>query len=331
MSTPHRRRRGPLTTSLALAAAVTLAAAPVASAQSTAQPDGAIAVSSLGATNEIPGSVAGSLGSLAQPAYAEYVALGDSYAALGDSRRATGTPVQCGRNLSNYPHLLDAKPAIGDLTDVTCGGAQIPNLAGTQTVGTPPNTAVAPPQFDALSEDTDLVTLSIGGNDLGFSAIVGCITRQGPFENLPANVTCESQVGETVQNGINVVFADNGPVDGVYDAIAAAAPNATVIATQYMPLMPAEGETCAFTEQLNPADVQWAREVTDQINDAVSTAASRNGHVAVMPVDNSVDRSACAPINQRWTDFTGEAPGSAPMHPTALGQQAMADAIAAAL
>ena len=78
MSTPHRRRRGPLTTSLALSAAAVLVATPAAAAQSTAQPDGAIAVSSLGATNEIPGSVAGSLGSLAEPAYPEYVALGDS-------------------------------------------------------------------------------------------------------------------------------------------------------------------------------------------------------------------------------------------------------------
>ncbi|MGF0129825.1 SGNH/GDSL hydrolase family protein [Dietzia cinnamea] len=321
MSTPHRRRRGPLTTSLALAAAAALVATPAAAAQSTAQPDGAIAVSSLGATNEIPGSVAGSLGSLAEPAYAEYVALGDSYAAFGDQ---SGVAAPCGRSASNYPGLLDANPAVGELTDVTCGGAVTEDLFEAQHPG-------VAPQLEALDEDTDLVTLSIGGNDVGFGTIVGCITRQGPFAPLPASATCESQVGGTVQNGINRVFGENGAVDGVYDAIAAAAPNATVIATQYMPLMPDEGETCAFTEQLNPADVQWAREVTDQINDAVAVAAQRSGHVAVMPVDDAVDRSACAPNNKRWTDFTGEAPGSAPMHPTALGQQAMAAAIAAAL
>ncbi|MBB1023784.1 SGNH/GDSL hydrolase family protein, partial [Dietzia sp. DQ12-76] len=42
--------------------------------------------------------------------------------------------------------------------------------------------------------------------------------------------------------------------------------------------------------------------------------------------------SACAPADQRWTDFLGGAPtNAAAFHPTALGQQAMSDAIAAAI
>lgn len=319
-----------LLTTLALAATASLAAAPVASAQSTAESDGTIAVSSLGATNNIPGSVAGSLGSVAQPAYAGYVALGDSYAALGDNRQPTGEPAACGRNLSNYPHLLDASPAVGDLTDATCGGAQIPDLTGSQTVGTPPNTASAPPQFDALDSDTNLVTLSIGGNDVGFGTIVACITRQGPFEELPATQTCESQVGDKVSADISSLYGADGPIDGVYDAIAEASPNARVIATQYMPLLPSSGG-CAFTDAvMTPEDVDWARGITEDINTAVDAAATRNGHVSVMPTDD-VDRSACAPADQRWTSFLGAPDNTAGMHPTALGQQAMADAIAAAL
>jgi hypothetical protein len=72
--------------------------------------------------------------------------------------------------------------------------------------------------------------------------------------------------------------------------------------------------------------------VTARINDAVNAAAVRNGHVSVLPVDTTVDRSACGEADERWTDFTGGAPTNAyPMHPTSLGQQAMAQAIAAAI
>ena len=330
MLTSHRRRfvgSRALTTSLALAASVALATAPVASAQSTAQADGTIAVGSLGSTADAPGSTTGSLGpfgSLASPAYAEYAALGDSYAALGDNREPAGGPEGCARSLANYPHQLAANPAIGAFTDSTCGGAEVPDiLTVTQYEG-------APPQITTLTPETDLVTLSIGGNDVGFGAIVGCITRQGPFEELPGTVTCESQIGDTVDTDIASLYAPDGPIDTVYDAIAASSPEATVIATQYIPLMPAEGLSCAFTNQLNPADVAWARGITEDINDAVDAAAVRNGHVSVMPTSD-IDRSACAPADQRWTSFLGAPDNTAQMHPTALGQQAMAAAIAAAL
>ena len=318
MSTPHRRRRGPLTTSLALAAAAALVATPAAAAQSTAQPDGAIAVSSLGATNEIPGSVAGSLGSLAEPAYPEYVALGDSYAAFGDQ---SGVAAPCGRSASNYPGLLDANPAVGELTDVTCGGAVTEDLFEAQHPG-------VAPQLEALDEDTDLVTLSIGGNDVGFGLIVQCIT--GGLPGSPRD--CESELGTTVSGLIADVYGEDGAVADIYAEIAERSPDATVIATQYLPLMPADdADGCAFTQFVGDENLEWAREITQEINDAVDEAARRNGHVSVLPVDDT-DRSGCAPADERWVVFAdGSENNAAPFHPTALGQQAMAAAIAAAL
>ncbi|MCT2275720.1 SGNH/GDSL hydrolase family protein [Dietzia cinnamea] len=318
MPTPHRRRRGPLTTSLALAAAAVLAATPAAAAQSTAQPDGAIAVSSLGATNEIPGSVAGSLGSLAEPAYPEYVALGDSYAAFGDQ---SGVAAPCGRSASNYPGLLDANPAVGELTDVTCGGAVTEDLFEAQHPG-------VAPQLEALDEDTDLVTLSIGGNDVGFGLIVQCIT--GGLPGSPRD--CESELGTTVSGLIADVYGEDGAVADIYAEIAERSPDATVIATQYLPLMPADdADGCAFTQFVGDENLAWAREITQEINDAVDEAARRNGHVSVLPVDDT-DRSGCAPADERWVVFAdGSENKAAPFHPTALGQQAMAAAIAAAL
>ena len=51
----------------------------------------------------------------------------------------------------------------------------------------------------------------------------------------------------------------------------------------------------------------------------------------MLPVDDT-DRSGCAPADERWVVFAdGSENNAAPFHPTALGQQAMAAAIAAAL
>ena len=137
-------------------------------------------------------------------------------------------------------------------------------------------------------------------------------------------------MGAQVTSAIDATFGAGGPVDEVYEAIADASPDATVVTTQYMPLVPASDEDgCPITDGIGPDNVEWARAVTGQINDAVAAAAERNGHVAVMPTD-VVDRSACAPADQRWTSFLGD-PNTAQMHPTALGQEAMAAAIADAI
>ncbi|MGW8592823.1 SGNH/GDSL hydrolase family protein [Dietzia sp. NPDC055877] len=319
-----RRTASRLTGALAVGAALTLAVAPISAAQSTAEADGTIAVSSLGSTTDAPGSSTGSLGpfgSLAAPAYGEYVALGDSYAALGDNREPAGGPAGCARSLANYPHQLASYPAVGDLTDSTCGGAEVPDiLTVTQVEG-------APPQITTLAPDTDLVTLSIGGNDVGFGKIVECIMSG----TVGTPVDCRAAMGATVAAAISATFGEDGSVDDVYDGIAETSPSATVVATQYLPLMPASDEDgCELTDAIGEANLDWAREITEDINDAVDTAAERNGHVSVMPTSD-VDRSACAPADQRWTSFAGTPDYTAPFHPTALGQEAMAAAIAAAL
>lgn len=327
LTTPRRRFAGSrtLTTSLALAASVVLTAAPVAGAQSTTQADGTIALGSLGSSVGTPVSASGSLGSLSTPAYADYVALGDSYAAFGDQTEPVvtdGPAARCGRSLTNYPNVLDVNPAVGELTDATCGGAVTEDIFDEQHSG-------VAPQIDALKSDTDLVTLSIGGNDVGFGAIVECISGGVPG----APLDCRGQLDDQVSTAIANVFGKVGAVDKVYAAIKQRSPGATVIATQYLPLLPASNEDgCQFTQFIGVDNLNWAREVTAKINAAVDAAAIRNGHVSVLPVDPTVDRSACGDADERWTDFLGGAPTNAyPMHPTSLGQQAMADAIAAAI
>ncbi|MFE4718766.1 GDSL-type esterase/lipase family protein, partial [Streptomyces sp. NPDC056728] len=90
-----------------------------------------------------------------------YVALGDSYSSgLGIPDEVDSN---CGRSNSNYPSLVAGALNAAGVTDVTCAGADTSDMAGPQDS--------TPPQLDALRPDTTLVTLGIGGNDLGLQEV----------------------------------------------------------------------------------------------------------------------------------------------------------------
>ena len=98
----------------------------------------------------------------------KYVALGDSYTAVGDLLKPADGPLGCFRSTVDFPHDLAASLHIADLVDASCGGAVTADMTGPQSVLGGTN----PAQFDSLTSDTDLVTVGIGGNDIGFGDIV---------------------------------------------------------------------------------------------------------------------------------------------------------------
>ena len=289
-----------------------------------------------------------------------YVALGDSFAAFGPVSAPTSGPPACLRSTANYPALVaealggpesaggpqagggpvsgggpqagDGDPgsrSAGDMVfvDATCGGAQTTDLTRGQLAG-------IPPQFDALTADTDLVTLSIGGNDIGFGAIAECVmtTRAEATAEDSASTgavdpgPCRDRLAQTVTDALEALPEQ---LDRVYAGIRERSPDARVVTTGYLPLVPADGG-CAFVASMNPGDVTWTRDVTRQINEVVAEAAARAGADLAMP-GQAQQHSGCAAPADRYTDFTGSETGSHPMHPTALGQAAMAEAVAAAV
>jgi len=103
-----------------------------------------------------------------------YVALGSSMAAgPGISPRADGSPYLAGRSARNYPHLVAARLGL-DLVDVTYSGATAAHVLTASQNG-------ARPQIDALDGSEALVTVTIGGNDVGYvpflyaAGIPGCL------------------------------------------------------------------------------------------------------------------------------------------------------------
>src|SRR5699024_714977 len=104
-----------------------------------------------------------------EPRFTNYVALGDSYTAGPLVPALTTGPLGCARSSANYPAYLASYFNITEFTDVSCSAARSKHMFETQTgilPGPAPENST-PPQLSALSADTDLVTLGIGGNDFG--------------------------------------------------------------------------------------------------------------------------------------------------------------------
>lgn len=175
-------------------------------------------------------------------------------------------------------------------------------------------------QIESLEEDTDLITLSIGGNDVHFGPWSRCIT--GMIEGR-GEADCDDGLYEdTAQALVDLPSR----LDAIYSRIHEKAPDAMIVTTGYMPLMSMQDE-CDVTAGLPGGTLNWAAGLTVTMNAIVRDAAARNGALFVMP-PNADFHSVCAPANERWTDPTGKETDSFPAHPTTAGQKAMAEAIA---
>jgi hypothetical protein len=140
-------------------------------------------------------ALVGAPASQASTSAVRYVALGDSYSAASGLLPLDPTaPPSCLRSISNYPHLIAAATG-AQLTDVTCGGADTGDYFAPQHPG-------VVPQLDALSGDTGLVTMTIGGNDSGvlLNVLVRC-GRAG-LSTLGQGSPCKDRYGSSFEDTI---------------------------------------------------------------------------------------------------------------------------------
>lgn len=144
----------------------------------------------------------------------EYVSLGDSYAAGLGQTPLTGQPAEfCGQSSANYPHQVASNLGLNLTADVSCSSARAANLneIAQSDGGTPPTTV--PIQTDALSANTDVVTISVGGIDAGFTGLAqACLAQRAdgpvwgpnPVQPTFADPNCKSFL---VVNGVDTVSA----------------------------------------------------------------------------------------------------------------------------
>ena len=268
-----------------------------------------------------------------------YVALGDSYAS------GAGVPGQhaglCLRSDRNYGHLVAAALGPAAYRDVTCAAAKVPDLTEPQYDAF---IRVNDPQLDAVRADTALVTLGIGGNELGTSdlgigdVIATCIA--GAVVN-PLGTPCKDvyahghwdfpswswKYGEDTLRTRTDAAAPR--IAAALRQIHAKAPGARVLLVGYPSVLPDDARRCAGRQPITTGDVAYLHGVLDHLNAMLAATAAAGGATFVDTLTPTRGHDVCSA--DRWIE--GALPGSpaVPFHPNATGERVMADAVLTAL
>ena len=296
----------------------------------------------------------------AAPTGGRAVALGDSFASgegLAPYRAGTDTATNsCHRSRLAYPELLDEgrHPAVKRVRSVACSGA----LTGDVIADLRPGDDV-PAQVDALSRRTRTVTLTVGGNDVGFATVLGACTYTPVAalqEVVPGRPGCREELDPAVTLATAGLAgkAPTGPgrvsLAQVLVQVHRAAPRAKVYVTGYPRLfgltgfdaygcrVGSVGEAPLY---VSSADVRWVRAKSDGLNAALRTgvAQARSLGVPATYVDVAeafTSHNVCG-SGTPWLNGVLLAPTSPPsldratFHPDVKGQQAYAQAVAAAV
>ncbi|QPK83180.1 SGNH/GDSL hydrolase family protein [Corynebacterium qintianiae] len=247
-----------------------------------------------------------------------YVAMGDSYASMGSATGEKADPSFCSSSADNYPKQLAR--ILGksvEFVDATCQGSTTENVEGPRIVRD--EDVAIKPQIDQLRSDADLITVSMGGNDMGFADIARCINDM----IAGADRNCADEFALPTATRLAEL---PGKLTEMHAAIRDKAPGAVVVATGYSPLVSTE-QQCALTDSIGREGVEWAVWLTAAINNIVKQSAEASGAIFVLPEDVEYHTS-CAVPKERWVAVDGEETNSYPAHPTPNGQREMAETVA---
>lgn len=253
--------------------------------------------------------------------YPRYVALGDSYTAAPGVPE-TDTTDGCLRSSNNYPALVAAAMPGTTLVDVSCTGADSTSMIGVQQTGR----EAKPAQFDVLDEQTDLVTVGIGGNDNDlFGTLVGVCSQLR--ESDPTGNPCEQRL---TSDGGNRLTRDlrtiRSHVKAVVTGIKDRAPNARVIVVGYPQILPPSG-TCPELLPLATGDYPFGREINEGLGDAVKRGAAAADAAYVDMFRASAGHDICS--DDPWVNGIVTNSQALAFHPFAAEQQAVADRVLA--
>jgi len=252
---------------------------------------------------------------------ANYVALGDSYAA-GPLIPNPVLPLGCLKSDHNYPHL--AAPGIGlTLRDASCSGATTVDMTNPQNVEPDgPN----PPQFNSLDASTTVVSLTIGGNDIGFSEVAeSCITLN-PFSH-----PCLDKYDAGGVDQLKARIEATAPkVAAVLQGIHARSPSAKIYVVNYPAIFPETGFGCWPQMPIGFQDVPYLRSTEQRLDAMLATQAAANGATLVNWYNASIGHDACKSSSTRWVEPLVPGELAAPIHPNLAGMEGGARALLAA-
>lgn len=253
---------------------------------------------------------------------ANYVSLGDSYAAGPLIPNQSLSPLGCLRSDHNYAHL--AAPGIGlTLRDPSCSGATTVHMTQPQNVEFGPN----PPQFNSLDASTTVVSLTIGGNDIGFSEVAQSCITVNPFSH-----PCLDKYDAGGKDQLAERIAATAPkVAAVLQGIHSLSPAAKIYVVNYPAIFPETGFGCWPQMPIGFQDVPYLRSTEQNLDAMLATQAAANGATLVNWYQASIGHDACKSVATRWVEPLVPNTLAAPIHPNLAGMQGGANALLAAV
>ncbi|MFI1413859.1 SGNH/GDSL hydrolase family protein [Streptomyces sp. NPDC020707] len=287
----------------------------------------------------------------AQPAAAadrQWVALGDSYSA--GVIQAAGDPFEyprdgCDRTDRSYPQVIDRDLGpLFDLTDVTCGAATVENVTDTPQypIGRhlPPLSEdpdypfpPVPPQSAAVGPGTDVITVGVGGNSVGFGELLAQCTQLGG-ESGGDGSPCREALADGVPARLNRVGEE---YDRMLTVLHERAPHAKILTVGYPTIVPGDTGKCGYGDltkfgTITRGDLDWLRQdVLEPLNRTIErSTGTQEAATFVDLYDSSRDHSVCD--DAKWVEGFVTLPDQLSfVHPNALGHRNAADHVEEAM
>ncbi|MFJ2025687.1 SGNH/GDSL hydrolase family protein [Streptomyces sp. NPDC087897] len=219
-----------------------------------------------------------------------YVALGDSYSSGVGAGSYLSDSGDCRRSTKAYPYLWQAANSPASFDFVACSGATTSSVAGTQ--------------LGVLDASTSLVSVTAGGNDVGFASVMqDCV--------LGSEATCISRVNNAVSQMNNSL---PGRLDSLYDGIRSRAPRAQVVVLGYPRFYQLSGSCIAG---LTEAERTAINKASDALNGVIAKRAADAGFAFSSVVDEFTGHELCS--GDAWLHSV-TLPVYNSYHPKAAGQ-----------
>lgn len=222
-----------------------------------------------------------------------YAALGDSYSS-GVGASSYDLDVSCQRSSRSYPPLWSAEHHPTSFEFTACSGAKTADVLLTQ--------------ISALRPETDLVTITIGGNDAGFGPVMGTCTVA------TSDSTCNAAVdaAEAFER-----FVLPSRLIRTYTAIRRAAPHARVIVLGYPRLFDL-APSCTDPHAPNLSRRRKLNHGADVLNDVIYQAVSRQSGFSFADVrDRFIGHGVCSA--DPWINGPSVPTSLGPYHPNQAG------------
>src|SRR5581483_131854 len=178
-----------------------------------------------------------------------------------------------------------------------------------------------PPQLDAVGSRTQLVTMTIGGNDNGvfIDAIIDC--GSAGLSTLGRGSPCKDKYGSSFADTIRTKTYP--ALVKALRAVKQKAPRAKVGILGYPWIMPPR-TGCYPRMPVATGDVPYVHHIQWVLNDAIRRAAAATDTTYVNLNKASTGHDACQPIGVRWVEPALGGTNPVIVHPNALGERKMA-------